>query len=505
LQPFLRDYLTNESRVLEAKLILENLLESANTIKRKLKEAVDEEDNKFEEIKKEEKDMKKTLLNNIHKGKTKSKILKNKRRNTVVQNMSMVHPGHENFNLVFNIMLGIKKAIEAVIDFPLFELQKKDFKIKWVYEIAPWRTSDTDNLKACSFLDYAPHVFDSIRKKFDVEREEYSRSLGPDQILSNLLTGEFNSLSELCSSGKSGSFFYYTADGKYMLKTISKTEFRFFKRILKNYYYHIEKNDETLITRIYGLHKMIFYSKNHKVEKKLYFTIMNNIFHTMKEIHKRYDLKGSTQGRTTKFANNIFDPTIALKDNDILNEDEYFMVSPEIREKMNSQVKKDVLFFKENNIIDYSLLIGIHKKKADPNTGKKYIKDSSAMSESEDITPTVGGYARSVSLPFYEKDDGGVQNYNGEEIYFLGIIDILTEYNTKKKFEHFIKSIKHGNSISWVPPDMYGVRFDEFISSRIMTPADYKAPLENYVQKTSANFQRGVEHPQPARQINDNM
>jgi len=130
LQPFLRDYLTNESRVLEAKLILENLLESANTIKRKLKEAVDEEDNKFEEIKKEEKDMKKTLLNNIHKGKTKSKILKNKRRNTVVQNMSMVHPGHENFNLVFNIMLGIKKAIEAVIDFPLFELQKKDFKIK---------------------------------------------------------------------------------------------------------------------------------------------------------------------------------------------------------------------------------------------------------------------------------------------------------------------------------------------------------------------------------------
>jgi len=111
----------------------------------------------------------------------------------------------------------------------LRKCKNKDFKIKCVYEIAPWRTSEDDNLKACVFLDYAPQVFHFIRKKFNVEREDYSRSLGPDQILTNLLTGEFNSLSELCSSGKSGSFFYYTADGKYMLKTISKNEFRFFK------------------------------------------------------------------------------------------------------------------------------------------------------------------------------------------------------------------------------------------------------------------------------------
>ena len=119
-------------------------------------------------------------------------------------------------------------------------------------------------------------------------------------MLTNLLTGDFKSLAELCSSGKSGSFFYYTADGKYMLKTISRTEFRFFKRILKNYYKHIEENDETMITRIYGLHKMIFFRKNRKTEKTLYFCIMNNVFNTSKEIHKRYDLKGSTQGRTTK-------------------------------------------------------------------------------------------------------------------------------------------------------------------------------------------------------------
>ena len=36
----------------------------------------------------------------------------------------------------------------------------------------------------------------------------------------SLILGEMSSMTELTSQGKSGSFFYYTADGKYMLKTI---------------------------------------------------------------------------------------------------------------------------------------------------------------------------------------------------------------------------------------------------------------------------------------------
>ena len=291
-------------------------------------------------------------------------------------------------------------------------------------------------------------MFDSIRKKFNVENEEYSRSLGPDQILNSLLTGDFSSLSELCSSGKSGSFFYYTADGKYMLKTISKTEFRFFKRILKNYYQHILKNDSTLITRIYGLHKMIFFRKKRKSERRLYFCIMNNVFHTSKEIHKRYDLKGSTQGRTTKFVNNIFDPTIALKDNDIVNDQEYFIMQSEKCQKLTYQIKEDVKFFKENNIIDYSLLIGIHDKNADPNTGKNYCSKASLISESDAGTRTVLDYVQTQALPFFEQEEGGIGNFNKQKIYFIGIIDILTEYNTKKKMEHFFKRLKWGNSIS---------------------------------------------------------
>jgi 1-phosphatidylinositol-4-phosphate 5-kinase len=59
-------------------------------------------------------------------------------------------------------------------------------------------------------------------------------------MLSSLLKGNFHSLKELISSGKSGSFFYYSMDGKYTLKTIPKNEKNLLKDKLKDLYYHLE-------------------------------------------------------------------------------------------------------------------------------------------------------------------------------------------------------------------------------------------------------------------------
>ncbi len=116
-----------------------------------------------------------------------------------------------------------------------------------------------------------------------------------------MFNANFKTLAELCSSGKSGSFFYYTADGKFVLKTISRNEFKFLKKILKEYHNYLTiENNESIISKVFGLHKVIFYRKKHKKSKKVYFTIMSNVFNTHKKIDRRYDLKGSTQGRETK-------------------------------------------------------------------------------------------------------------------------------------------------------------------------------------------------------------
>lgn len=106
-------------------------MERAKVIKASLEEQVEREEIRLEENNQMEKDMRKRVQVNIPRSKVKDGINSiSRKRARTVRNMSVVHPGHENFNLVFNIMLGIKKATEAIIDFPLFELQKKDFKIK---------------------------------------------------------------------------------------------------------------------------------------------------------------------------------------------------------------------------------------------------------------------------------------------------------------------------------------------------------------------------------------
>lgn len=77
-----------------------------------------------------------------------------------------------------------------------------------------------DTTKICNFFDYAPYVFQELRNLFGIRTEDYLKSIGPENMLSNLLKGNLNTLTELVSCGKSGSFFYYSVDGKKILYII---------------------------------------------------------------------------------------------------------------------------------------------------------------------------------------------------------------------------------------------------------------------------------------------
>lgn len=99
------------------------------------------------------------------------------------------------------------------------------------------------------FSDFAPYVFYTLRKNDQITNEQYLSSIGVDHFVSDLIQGKVTTLSELISSGKSGCFFYYTADGKYTLKTIHKKEFTFFLKILKNYCEFLKENPQTFLSK----------------------------------------------------------------------------------------------------------------------------------------------------------------------------------------------------------------------------------------------------------------
>ena len=58
---------------------------------------------------------------------------------------------------------------------------------------------------------------------------------------------------------------------------------------------------------------------------------------------------------------------------------------------------------------------------------------------------------------------------DGTKVFYLGIIDVFTHYNFKKKAEHFVKSIQYDNySISCVPPDVYADRFQKYMCDKVL-------------------------------------
>ncbi len=330
-------------------------------------------------------------------------------------------------------------------------------------------------------------------------------------------------LSELGSPGKSGSFFYFSRDYKYIIKTIHHAEHKFLRKILKDYYNHVQENPNTLLSQFYGLHRVkIPYGR------KIHFVVMNNLFPPHRDIHRTFDLKGSTIGRDFKEENLATNPRATLKDLNWLRRNQHLELGPSKKKMFIEQMQKDVKLLQRLHIMDYSLLIGIHdlEKGNEENLRDKTLKVFSPGGEEAPEpqpnqlirTPSKLESARkarelrqmvktqkpvpmdqtSSKMPdelddpnrnfYFYSDDGGFRATHedetpGEEIYYLGIIDCLThvslqpttripceiltvlQYSLIKRMEHFIKGIANTESqISAIPPERYGDRFIKFIS-----------------------------------------
>jgi len=392
-----------------------------------------------------------------------------------------VHFGHENWNMVLSMMIGIRMSVGRSGNELQRELQPVDFVMKEKFSILPRLANIFDatvskRVKVTRFIDYAPMVFQRIRASFGIQNDDYLRSVGPEQLLGNMVLGNLSSLSELSSEGKSGAFFYYTADGKYMMKTVTHKEQMLLKKMLKKYYDHITQNQGTLLVRFLGLHCLsVHKDRKGSATQKVYFVVMGNMFNTPFEIHRRYDLKGSWVGRVTKEGN--FDPSVALKDVDFTKKNEKIMVGPERKAKLVAQIERDSVFLRDNNIIDYSLLLGVYELggsiQAVPveGAGRSHAESCLGLKGATAATgQTTDSFARvspddvHLEVPFHQAHMGGMLSSDQKVLYFLGIIDILTPYDSRKHLEHWCKALRYDRrGVSCCPPTMYAERFSTFL------------------------------------------
>lgn len=150
----------------------------------------------------------------------------------------MVKIFDQDFDKVFNIMLGINRSIYWLFESPYYEIQEFDYLAEFEYN-NQWYTQTGKNANVFTFTDYAPKIFENIRKLDRIHNEAYSNALGPTNIYKYCWSNNMSTFKQLCSTGKSGSLFYYTEDGKFMLKTIHKAEFLKMREILKSYHEHL--------------------------------------------------------------------------------------------------------------------------------------------------------------------------------------------------------------------------------------------------------------------------
>ena len=320
-----------------------------------------------------------------------------------------IYFGHPNWNLVLNMMVGIRASVHKKYRWDYAGIEDQDFKIKLELDLIDKRSEEFDKTMASKFYDYCPRVFEAIRNKFGITNEAYLRSVGPERLLGDILMGNLSSLTQFCSSGKSGSLFYYSFDGKFILKTISHMEFIFLQQILKPYYEHLMKNSDSLLIKIFGLHKIKIFKSKTKVNK-IYIIIMQNLLNTDLRIDLKYDIKGSFYGRTSREPNVYWDRSIPLKDLDFLEDEMKLLLGGNDKKKLFNALEKDSEFFVAHNIIDYSLLIAIH-----------FIPQTQVIHTSKDNKENdVGNFAEKCQL--------GIVSGDKNKIYVLGVIDILTNY-----------------------------------------------------------------------------
>lgn len=189
--------------------------------------------------------------------------------------------------------------------------------------------------------EYAPALFSECRKLFDITEDGYKRSVSRTGF----------SFIEFASNSKSGEMFFFSWDGKYIIKTISEKEVYVMIKMLPKYVLHVAK--PSLLMRICGLYRVSVSSDY----PPRYFLIAISVFDAGDMgLHHQYDLKGSTSGRMAA-------PTDSVqKDLNWIDQGTQVCLPAGLKRTIAAALENDANFLKDQSVLDYSVLVGIHDR-----------------------------------------------------------------------------------------------------------------------------------------------
>jgi len=206
--------------------------------------------------------------------------------------------------------------------------------------------------------ELAPSVFSYLRRLDDITDEEIRDSLNPEKNLSAIFkAGE--------SQGKSGSFFFFSGDKRFIIKTMTDSDMSAFKKIFRSYVSHVSKNQDSLLARIYGVYTITMQDM-----EPINVILMANTKRTYDDsttLLYIFDLKGSLVNRETKAKKGReLSNKSCLKDWNLLKlkqNEKFLLLSVEDQLKILDILEEDTKLLMGKQIMDYSLLLAIESNK----------------------------------------------------------------------------------------------------------------------------------------------
>lgn len=161
--------------------------------------------------------------------------------------------------------------------------------------------------------------------------------------------------------GKSKSLFLKTLDDRFVLKTLSPIETQSFLKFAPNYFQIIGetffRNLPSVIAKMLGFYQIIVKNPATGVEHNWFFLVMENLFYDRVPT-RIFDLKGSMRNRKIEATGERNE--VLLDENMV----DYIYESPlfareHSKKLLRWSVYNDTLFLKDQNVMDYSLMIAI--------------------------------------------------------------------------------------------------------------------------------------------------
>ena len=382
------------------------------------------------------------------------------------------------------------------------EMVRENEQFQIAYAAAP--PNDSIDMTVTS---YAPQLFCELRRLEGVSDLEFAEEwkLPPS---ARAALGE----------GRSQAMFLKSKNNHFLAKTIALAEVDALLKVIDKMVHHIQTYQHSLLMRFAMVLKV------ETVDDVGYLLVFADIFSTCKSLNEKWDIKGripkpgkfrhfpaSTGKKDSAAARSLLYRKAVMmrrerhsnaeaprveeggsgshaltslpeeseasvghavptqKDKELTR---LFWLLKDGRDDVVAQLQADFELLNECGLMDYSVLIGVAYKEEATITDMRAAAHSRDLSVNDTTAAETRPNARSASdATGRSKYHIGVQSVMGEETYYIGIIDMLTEYSAKKKVANFCKTfLWEPETLSTIPPPAYKARISDYVNRIFVSP-----------------------------------